>query len=436
MEDSPSLGNPQSQTVDRIQKIWQKAFNAFENKEYKHAAEHLKIAQTIAIQSNDSEKARILTATRQLCLAEYELKIEIEHQQKMLDKSLRREKNIRNQLQVILKSFSQSSSSTNKGELQPSPTKKVEQFTPKTAFWQKLWTRLRLSSNKLITKPPPDTPLQDTETSPSYSQAPKTALPKPHVKKEKDPHSLAIYCLGPFRVYQNDQLLTEWNGLKGPAILKYLAAQEGKPIPKYILMDVMWPDIDTESARRNLHQAIYSLRQTLRRNDSDFQHIQFHKDCYTLNPKMTLWIDFIDFKKNIQQGRNLKSSEQIAEAMTYFGIAEGIYQGDFLEEDLYEDWPRFQRENLRNLYLETANCLSAYYMQQNQYVPTMALCQKLLMIDNCYEVAHRRLMQCFLAQGQRHLAIRQYQTCVQHMKEELNITPSKEIQDFFQSFTR
>jgi two-component SAPR family response regulator len=87
-------------------------------------------------------------------------------------------------------------------------------------------------------------------------------------------------------VYQNDQLIADWIGLKGQCVLKYLVAHRGRPIAKDILMDVLWPDADSDAARRNLHQAVYCLRQTLRRGHPDFEHIQFENDCYLLNPEM------------------------------------------------------------------------------------------------------------------------------------------------------
>lgn len=191
-------------------------------------------------------------------------------------------------------------------------------------------------------------------------------------------------------------------------------------------MDVFWPDADPEAARRNLHQAVYCLRQTLRRGQPDFQHIQFENDCYLLNLEMDIWLDSEEFEKHVQAGRRLEAAGQPTEAMAQYGIAEGLYQGDFLEEDLYEDWLSLQREHIRNMYLDIVDRLSEYYVQQAEYTPVIALCQKALAQDNCHEEAHRRLMQCYVAQGQRHLAVRQYQTCVQVLKEELDLTPSEE----------
>jgi DNA-binding SARP family transcriptional activator len=248
----------------------------------------------------------------------------------------------------------------------------------------------------------------------------------PILSVEASTPSLVLYCLGPFRVYQNDELITSWNGLKGQCILKYLVTQGRRPVTKDILMDLFWRDADPEAARRNLHQAIYGLRQTLRRGHPDFQHIQFENDCYLLNPEMGIWLDSTEFEKHVQAGRRLETAGSLAEAMMEYGIAEGLYQGDFLEEDLYEDWPKVRREHIRTAYLDIAGRLSKHYIQQGEHTAAIALCQKILVRDNCHEEAHHRLMRCYLAQGQRHLAVRQYQTCTETLKEELDLTPSEE----------
>ncbi len=96
-------------------------------------------------------------------------------------------------------------------------------------------------------------------------------------------------------------------------------------------MDVFWPDADPIAARRNLHQAIYALRQTLRQAQPDLQQIQFENDGYLLNPELDVWLDFEEFEQHMQAGRRLEVAGQIAAAVTEYAIAEGLYQGDFFE---------------------------------------------------------------------------------------------------------
>ena len=249
------------------------------------------------------------------------------------------------------------------------------------------------------------------------------------------PPTLVVYCLGAFRVYQNDQLITEWDSLKARSILKYLTTHHRTPTIKDVLMDLLWPDADPEAARRNLHQAIYSLRQTLRRGQPDFPHIQFQDDCYLLNPEMELWVDCEEFEKHVQTGQRWEAAGRIAEAEAAYGIAENLYEGDFLEEDVYEDWPRTKRDYLRTTYLDLVNRLTSYYLEHGEYTPAITLCRKVLVQDNCREEAHHRLMQCYLAQGQRHLAVRQYQACVEALKEELGLTPSEETAALYHHIT-
>jgi DNA-binding SARP family transcriptional activator len=272
------------------------------------------------------------------------------------------------------------------------------------------------------------TAIQAVETPSSVSSVTEAAslLSKGSRNTVQDPNSLFVYCLGRFRVFQGEKEINEWHSFKGRDVFKYLLVRRESPVAKEILMDVFWPDADPPSARRNLHQTIYSLRQTLRGEQPEFQYIWFENDCYFINPQMHVWLDFFEFEKYVQAGLRLELAGQIEEAIDQFGIAEGLYLGDFLEEDLYEEWPVVHRQKLLDQYMSLVEKLIVFYFQNRQYTAAVHFCQKILAKDRCYEAAHRQLMQCYLAQGLRHLAIRQYQTCIRALREEVDIEPSEE----------
>ena len=264
---------------------------------------------------------------------------------------------------------------------------------------------------------------------------PLTVSNAPQFKYNKAKASLIIYYLGSFQVCQNGQLISDWNGSKGRSIFKYLLAHRETPTAKDILMDIFWPEADPDAARHNLHQAIHSLRKTLRQGHSNFELILFENDSYLLNPELDIWLDYIEFESHAQIGQRLEAAGQLAEAVVEYRMATELYRGDFLEEDLYEDWPNAQREHLRQIYLELVDQLSETYLQQGKYPETIALCQKMLAQDNCHEEAHRRLMRCYQIQGQRHLAVRQYQLCVQALRIELDVSPLPETQKLYEQIT-
>lgn len=246
-----------------------------------------------------------------------------------------------------------------------------------------------------------------------------------------DPHSLAVYCLGAFQVYQGERLVENWLSRKALSIFKYLILEHPAPVAKEVLMDTFWPDSDAESARRNLHQAIYALRQILREGQQGFHHILFRNDCYSVNPGVEIWIDYREYEKLVEAGRRLDKAGRLQEAMEQYGSAEGLYQGDFLAEDLYEDWPNLQREQLQNSYFSLVDRLAELYSQAGQYTWAIHLCHKVLAKDRCNEAMHYMLMQCYMAQGQRHLAVRQYQACLRALKEDLGIQPARETMDLY-----
>jgi DNA-binding SARP family transcriptional activator len=75
--------------------------------------------------------------------------------------------------------------------------------------------------------------------------------------------------------------------------------------------------------------------------------------------------------------------------------------------------------------METLDRLSRIHFGMGQYSACVALCQKMLERDACREDAHRLLMRCFSRQGQQHLALRQYQACVEALRTELDVDPER-----------
>jgi len=387
--------------------------------EYERALEYLRAALADCERSGADLLNHTLVIACRICEACIQCRSELVWHQQAIESTDRREQALLQQLFDVLRSLEAPSEAIHQTGRPSLP----EHARSGQARRPNLWQRLR----RLIAPQPPTASTHFRTLAAESLERETTIAPT----AAKTTPSLVVYCLGPFRVYQNDELITEWDSLKARSIFKHLIAHQGTPINRDILMDVLWPGADPEAARRNLHQAIYSLRQTLRRGQPDFQHVRFENDCYLLNPAMDLWLDFQEFERHVQAGRRLEAAGQSARAAVQYGLAENLYQGDFLEEDLYEDWASNQRQYMRSLYFDLTNRLNHFFLQHNEYWNVMTLSQKVLARDNCREEAHHWLMECYLAQGQRHLAVQQYQACVQALKEELDLAPSEETVDLY-----
>lgn len=248
---------------------------------------------------------------------------------------------------------------------------------------------------------------------------------------EQEAPALAIHLLGRFQVYHRQQLVEKWPGNKCKAIFKYLLIHRQRPVHREILMDLFWPEVDPEPARRSLYQAIYMLRQTLQADEPEFPFILCEDSAYRLNPEIDLWLDSHAFDRHYQRGQQLEGQRRLPEAVEEFQAAERLYEGDFLSEDIYEEWTLVHRENLRHAYLDVLDRLSQYYCAQEKFAMCITYCQKILSVDSCREDAHRRLMRAYLGQGKRHLALRQYQRCVEVLAQELDVDPMPATVDLY-----
>ncbi len=234
---------------------------------------------------------------------------------------------------------------------------------------------------------------------------------------------LAAYCLGTFRVYQRDQLISDWHGHRGQSVFMHLVSHRGKPIPRDVLMDTFWSDAPPEAARHSLHQAIYALRKILGRRDRLTEYIRFENECYSLDEAVVTWVDFEEFERYLREGRRLDAADQVPGALAAYGVAENLYRGDFLESEIYEAWTDCLRRHLRHEYVDMAHRMSELYYRQGAIGNAIATCERLLLSDEADEAAHGHLIRCYIHLDQPHLAVRQYRACEAALRL-LDLTPS------------
>ena len=400
---------------------WRTAYELLKAGQYEKVAEFLGKAQRASERTGNASLAQILAAARRICLACSQSQAETEWHHRAHQEAAEREDELRQQLQALLTVIRepQPGRTQMRENRTSSPRTKTAQHKSSTSnsdggsgvwnLFQGLLLRIRSPSQSEDRAPP-----FPGESAGNYSGT---------RAEGEAPPTLAVYCLGPFRVYQDDELVNDWPSGKGKCIFKYMIANRNRPISKEILMDLFWRDADPDAARNNLNVAIYGLRQAFRTARPDFSHILFEDDCYLLNPDMGMWVDAEEFVERFEAGQTLKRKGKSAEAMREYEIAEGLYQGDFLEEDLYMDWPIPRREGLKDHYLTVLERLSTYCLEQKRYASCIHLCRKILAKDPCREDAHRRLMRCYSQQGQRNLALRQYSVCTEALRDELEVMP-------------
>lgn len=235
---------------------------------------------------------------------------------------------------------------------------------------------------------------------------------------------LRIFMLGPFRVLRDEEPIppSAWRSQQTRTILKVLVARRGYVVPADQLLEILWPDGDPHTARRRLHVRISQLRHALD-PDGLSAYILTAKGGYIFNPEADCWLDTVEFEARAEWGRRCQEGGSLAEAITTYETACALYCGNFLQEDLYEDWTFADRERLRERFLTVLTELAECYAQQGRYRRAIARCHQVLATDPCREAVYVRLMLYHYYAGEQAQALHTYERCRQVLADELGVEP-------------
>ena len=102
-----------------------------------------------------------------------------------------------------------------------------------------------------------------------------------------------------------------------------------------------------------------------------------------------------------------------------------LYRGVYLPDQPYQAWAITARERFSVLFLRAADQLAALYLIQGKYRETVAICERILAQDSCWERAYRQLMTAYHHLGDHGQVARVYQRCVRRLREELDVSPAE-----------
>jgi DNA-binding SARP family transcriptional activator len=231
---------------------------------------------------------------------------------------------------------------------------------------------------------------------------------------------LEIQCLGGFRVVRDGAIVpvTEWQSRKARDLLKVLVARRGRATSRESLMAVLWPDEAPERLGNRLAVALSTVRGVLdpeRRHPGD-HYVRAERDAVGLDLDHLI-VDLEQVIAAVERGLDLVRQGRREEGVALLEIAERRYRGDFLEEDLYEDWAISPREQARALYVSALRILADAATQQGDHDGAVRRQLRLLERDPYDEPAHLALVRTLSGAGRHGEARRHYGTYTRRMDE-------------------
>jgi LuxR family maltose regulon positive regulatory protein len=157
--------------------------------------------------------------------------------------------------------------------------------------------------------------------------------------------------------------------------------------------------------------------------------VLFEDDLYRFNRETTYWFDVEEFARLLDRVEETQTGDGESK-IALLEQALALYQGDYLT-GIYDDWCAFEREGLRERYLAALEMLASLRVEQGDLQAAIELYQRVVASEPYQEAAHRAIMDCYYRLGDRAAAIRQYQACVEILREDLGLSPMPETEELY-----
>lgn len=190
---------------------------------------------------------------------------------------------------------------------------------------------------------------------------PKTSdvITTPHEAIE---YAFKVSTLGSFCVERGGTEISmeEWKRKKARDVFKYLVTRHRRSVSvDEIVMHVWGEDVDVERCLPTLQNAVSAIRTALEPGIKPRQtsrYIQFRDGSYTLDLGPDSVVDLHDYTARATAAISIIDPHQRLEEL---GRVADLYTGDFLPDDIYDDWTDFTRITTRELAIEVLNQLAA-----------------------------------------------------------------------------
>ncbi|MEW5829919.1 MAG: AAA family ATPase [Chloroflexota bacterium] len=225
-----------------------------------------------------------------------------------------------------------------------------------------------------------------------------------------------------FHLYTPDGDALDLGSPTTRSLLAYLLLNRHRPSDRRRLAFLFWPNASESAARRNLRQYLHHLRSVLAPLDPEGGLLLASGSTVQFDPQAHVWLDVEFFLQNA------RPEAELAELQA----ALALYTGDLLQ-DLYDEWCRPLRDELRQQYVAGLDRLSLAFQGAGHLDEALKYAAKWAEAEPFDENAQRRLMQLYALKGDRPRAIQVYQNFSRALDEELGVEPLPETQELLAS---
>ncbi len=202
---------------------------------------------------------------------------------------------------------------------------------------------------------------------------------KPRALPPKLHPTVRIQTLGRFAVFvdEDEVPVSAWGSRRARQLLKRLVAARGWPVTRDQLCDMLWPDeTDRDRLSARLSVQLSAVRRVL--------------DGGVIASREAVQLDLDAVATDLERFYAASDDAAVVAA----------YGGEFLPEDVFEDWTGPVRDEARSRFVGAARRVAAHRIDEGRYPLAADVARQLIVADRYDEDAHLLLAQALRSAGE------------------------------------
>ena len=229
---------------------------------------------------------------------------------------------------------------------------------------------------------------------------------------------LEASLLGTFDVRHGEKSITIASR-PAQSLFAYLILTAGTSHRREKLAGLLWPDSLEQTARDNLHHALWKVRKALSTPQKPkTEYILADDLSIAFNAASEYWLDAATLEK-VDEGA---SADVLISVLS-------TYQGELLP-GFYDEWVTLEREHLNSIFEHHMARLMSLLQDEKRWLDVLDWGERWIKLGQKPEAAFRALMSAHAMKGDMSKVVVTYERCVKSLKE-FGVAPSEQTRELY-----
>jgi peptide/nickel transport system substrate-binding protein len=222
-----------------------------------------------------------------------------------------------------------------------------------------------------------------------------------------------------------------FHGRQGRLLFAYLAAEQGRPVPRDELAEAIWGGTPPSTWEKSLTVVASRLRALLAELGVEYTNaLSGAFGCYRLELPEGTWVDVVAATDATHEAERALAASDLETAQSVAALAASLTRRPFLPGEAGA-WVEGKRRELADVRRRALTCLADACLRSGDAGSATRWAEEAIALDPYRETGYRILMDAHAMAGNRAEGLRVYEQCRRLLAEDLGAYPSPETESIY-----